>query len=175
MRNVFKRLFVTTGVALLLSLSFMAPAQANAMPEHIKDGLVAAAAKAGVSEKKALKAIEDCQAFNGHICFWNWYNFQNGGNWYHTHIQNAYGPSCIVLPATMADKTTSFYFNTTFQTSTSRIRYFLWSNCNAGGGYFTLAATQSANYQPDLTCPSFMNPCSSFYNDNIVSVDYIFA
>jgi hypothetical protein len=172
---LIRKLLASLAIMAAVLLGVQAPAQANVMPANVRVGLLAAATKAGVPERKAAKAIEDCQAFNGHICFWNWYDFQNGGNWYHTHIQNAYGPSCIVLPTTMADKTTSFYFNTTFQQSDSRVRYFLWSNCNAGGGYFTLAATQQANYQPDLTCPTFMNPCSAFYNDNIVSVDYIFG
>lgn len=172
---MIKKLLAALALASLLVLGYQLPAAAAlTMPAEHRAALLAQAKAAGVSEQAALKTLDSCiDSVQGDICFWNWYNFQDGGGFWKTHIQNAYGANCITLPASVRDKVTSFYFWTIDQTHPHQIRYFLWANCNPGGGYFTLSATQAANHQPDLTCPSFMNPCTPFYNDNIVSVDYL--
>jgi hypothetical protein len=112
---------------------------------------------------------------HGYVIFYDWYAHNNQGTNWGTHVQNSYGPNCVTLPAALRDKATSMYFNTSLTSSPHRIRYFLWANCNPGGGYFTLQATVQANNIYDLTCPAFagQNPCNSFYNNNIVSFDWI--
>lgn len=108
---------------------------------------------------------------SGHVCFWNWVSFNNGGSSWSTHVQNAYGSACVTLPASMRDVTTSLAFNNASVGGAGHVRFYLWINCNAGGGYFTLSDTFTP--QPDLNCPTFMPPCNDVYADNIASFDWM--
>lgn len=108
---------------------------------------------------------------NGNVCFWDWINFNDASTHYFVHIQNAYGPACVTLPANMRDKATSMAFNNTSAGGAGHIRFFNWINCNPAGNYATLSDTFTP--QPNLNCPTWMSPCNDYYNDNFNSFDWI--
>lgn len=143
------------------------------MIKRILGGFAALTLALGVSQLSAAPAQATYSACSsGYVCFWDWIEFNNGGTFWSTHVQNSYG-TCVNLPTSMRDKPSSIGYNRSVGGSTpDQIRFFLWVDCNAGGGYLTRNATEAAVHEPNLGCPSFTNPCSSFYNNNIVSFRY---
>jgi hypothetical protein len=122
-----------------------------------------------VGATPAAATLQDCPS--GHICFWDWINFNNGGAFWSTHIQNAFGGTCVTLPADMRDRTTSLAQNLG-GIGDGHLRFYLWVNCNDAGGYLTLSEQFAP--QANLNCPTFSSTCTNFYSDNIASFTLFF-
>lgn len=97
----------------------------------------------GVAATPARATIAQCP--NGHVCLYNWVNYNSGGGFWSTHVQNIYGSpnDCHNLPMSgvsgwpsgqVGDAATSYWLHD--NSSGNSYEFHEWVNCNKNGDWF---------------------------------------